>query len=112
MEHSREGSTDWYLLLKICNHSNKRIIFVYVLLLGATNGHIKGSNRTQFVSPLIPNKLKRGNCGYRAGAKQRGKRGKFKPSLIPVITGCVRSLSCKTDNLKVMLVAVGRKDLL
>lgn len=53
--------------------------------------------------PSIPEELKRRRRGCRAGLKRRTKKRKFKPYIPAVITGNVRSLANKVDELEVLV---------
>ncbi|TWW67364.1 hypothetical protein D4764_02G0004050 [Takifugu flavidus] len=52
--------------------------------------------------PQIPKELKRKRRGSKAGVKQRIKRRRFKPCVPAVITGNVRSLANKMDELEAL----------
>nr|XP_054604483.1 uncharacterized protein LOC107395178 [Nothobranchius furzeri]XP_054604484.1 uncharacterized protein LOC107395178 [Nothobranchius furzeri]XP_054604485.1 uncharacterized protein LOC107395178 [Nothobranchius furzeri] len=54
------------------------------------------------LKPQIPNELKCRKRGCRAGAKQRQRKRKFKPSLPSIIMGNVRSLANKMDELQAL----------
>ena len=53
--------------------------------------------------PTIPEELKRRRRGCRAGLKQRMEKRKFKPFIPAVITGNVRSLANKVDELEALI---------
>ena len=53
-------------------------------------------------SPTVPRELKRRRRGCRAGVKRRRKIRKFKPCIPAVITGNVRSLANKMDELEAL----------
>ena len=53
--------------------------------------------------PTIPEELKRRRRGCRAGIKQRMEKRKFKPFIPAVITGNVRSLANKVDELEALI---------
>ena len=53
--------------------------------------------------PTIPEELKRRRWGCRAGIKQRMEKRKFKPFIPAVITGNVRSLANKVDELEALI---------
>ncbi|MEQ2290089.1 hypothetical protein AMECASPLE_039834 [Ameca splendens] len=87
------------------HHRNNKVMFFFVCLFVFYNRelliNISKAKIILQLQPQIPDELKRRHCAFRAGAKRRERRKKFRSSL-SLIMGYVRSLGNELDEVQAL----------